>query len=429
MEVNVRACTIRSLLLAIACSFATAQPLNTQTSKFALKDGDCVVFYGDSITAQRLYTSDVEEFVLTRFPEWNVTFIHSGVGGDKVSGGIAGPIDLRLQRDVLAYHPGVVTIMLGMNDGYVRPYDSAIFETYTQGYRHLVETLQSKLPAARITLIKPSPFDEVTREVETVGSYNGVLQKFGQFVEEIAIERHAQEADLNTPVVEALTKAKALDPALAISLIPDRVHPGAGIHWVMAEALLKSWGASPLVSSVTLDAVIPIVTDTVNAQVTEVHRIKSTLSWVETDRALPLPLPSKNSDPFVDLALRASDLVDSLDQQMLRITRLEPGSYRLSIDRKSVGTFSSQQLASGINLALLETPMEEQARLVAYDTDRKNDIDETRFGLIAKPMDAISQAAADRLLTLRALAVQQQHYDARPVQRRYLLESDRVGVE
>ena len=33
------------------------------------------------------------------------------------TGGGGGPIDLRLQRDVLSYHPTVMTIMLGMNDG------------------------------------------------------------------------------------------------------------------------------------------------------------------------------------------------------------------------------------------------------------------------------------------------------------------------
>ena len=33
---------------------------------FALRDGDRVVFYGDSITDQRLYTTFVETYVVTR---------------------------------------------------------------------------------------------------------------------------------------------------------------------------------------------------------------------------------------------------------------------------------------------------------------------------------------------------------------------------
>ena len=53
---------------------------------FYLKNGDRVVFYGDSITDQRLYTVITETYVATRYPKLDVTFVHSGWGGDKVSG-------------------------------------------------------------------------------------------------------------------------------------------------------------------------------------------------------------------------------------------------------------------------------------------------------------------------------------------------------
>src|SRR5262245_60400104 len=97
---------------------------------FYLKDGDRVVFYGDSITDQRLYTTFTETYALTRFPEMNVTFVHSGWGGDRVTGGGGGNIDERLKRDVFAYQPSVMTIMLGMNDASYRAFDEKIFNTY-----------------------------------------------------------------------------------------------------------------------------------------------------------------------------------------------------------------------------------------------------------------------------------------------------------
>src|SRR6516165_8120674 len=101
---------------------------------FYLKNGDRVVFYGDSITEQRLYTTFVETFVVTRFPNLKVTFVHSGWGGDRVNGGGGGPIDRRLWRDVFAYKPTVVTVMLGMNDASYRAFDGKIFDTYAKGY-------------------------------------------------------------------------------------------------------------------------------------------------------------------------------------------------------------------------------------------------------------------------------------------------------
>ena len=113
---------------------------------FYLKDGDRVVFYGDSITDQRLYTTFVETYVVTRFPKLNVTFVHSGWGGDRVTGGGGGPIDVRLKRDVFAYKPTVVTIMLGMNDASYQAFDPKIFDTYAKGYEHIVESVKDDAP-------------------------------------------------------------------------------------------------------------------------------------------------------------------------------------------------------------------------------------------------------------------------------------------
>jgi len=61
-----------AVLILFAILSLAAQPA------FHLTDGDRVVFYGDSITDQRLYTTFVETYVRTRFPNLNVKFTHSG---------------------------------------------------------------------------------------------------------------------------------------------------------------------------------------------------------------------------------------------------------------------------------------------------------------------------------------------------------------
>jgi len=76
--------------------YCSAKALAAPPGNFYLHDGDRVVFYGDSITDQRLYTTFVETYVITRFPQMKVSFVHSGVGGDRVTGGGAGAIDVRL---------------------------------------------------------------------------------------------------------------------------------------------------------------------------------------------------------------------------------------------------------------------------------------------------------------------------------------------
>ena len=187
-----------SAVCALAGGVAAQARDSASPSTFYLKDGDRVVFYGDSITEQRLYTSFVESYVVTRFPRLNVWFVHSGWGGDRVTGGGGGPIDLRLRRDVIAYRPTVMTIMLGMNDAGVRPYDAAVFNTYSAGYEHIISAVKGALPGLRITAIEPSPFDDVTRPPEFAGGYNAVLIRYGEFVKQLAEREHLTVAGMTT---------------------------------------------------------------------------------------------------------------------------------------------------------------------------------------------------------------------------------------
>src|SRR6266568_2802061 len=51
-------------------------------AEFFIRDGDRVVFLGDSITEQRLYTTYIEAYALTRYPHWQLRFRNVGWGGD-----------------------------------------------------------------------------------------------------------------------------------------------------------------------------------------------------------------------------------------------------------------------------------------------------------------------------------------------------------
>src|ERR1035438_7456789 len=287
--------TVRTFLFLAFFILPCGANAQASSSTFALHDGDRVTFYGDSITEQREYTEDVEEYVLTRYPTWKVSFHNAAVGGDKVSGGWAGPIDLRLDRDVFAWHPDVVTIMLGMNDFYYRLDQPGIFSTYAEGYRHIVESTQKNDPHTRLTLIQPSPYDDVTREPLIPGGMNGVLQKYSAFVAQLALERRLQVADFNTPMTSVLAAINRETPALAQQIIPDRVHPQQGGHWIMAGSLLKSWQAPALVTSVSIDATVKPNADAANTVVTELSAVKTKtktgIRWTQSDRALPLPFP------------------------------------------------------------------------------------------------------------------------------------------
>jgi len=400
--------------VALAAGAALAQ------NGFALHEGDRVVFYGDSITDQRLYTTFTETYVVTRFPRLNVSFVHSGWGGDRVTGGGGGPVDVRLWRDVLPYSPTVVTIMLGMNDGRYKAFDAQVFEEFKTGYQHIVDTVKRQFPGVRITLIEPSPYDDVTRPPQFEGGYNQVLVRYGDFLKELAADRKLDVADLNTPVVAALRKANAADTATAARIIPDRIHPVAGGHLLMAEALLKSWNAPAVVTSVELDASKREPIRESNTHITEFHPGKS-ISWMQTDEALPMPVDAR--DAIAGLAVKSSDFVEALNQEILKVRGLSSGRYTLKIDGEAAGTFTSEEFAAGINLATVQTPMARQAAEVHALTLRHNNIHFARWRQVQVPLEKDAAPhllkALDALDDLESDVLKEQRAAAQPKPHRY----------
>jgi len=357
---------------------------------FYLKNGDTVVFYGDSITEQNYYNQFVELYSVTRFPGRRVHFYGAGVGGDRVTGGGGGPIDERLARDVFALKPTVVTVMLGMNDGSYQPTTEAIESTYTKGYEHLLTSVRDHLPGVRLTLIGPSPYDDVTRTDWFPGGYNGVMTHFAELDKGLAQKFDGTFVDFNPPVVAAIEKAQALDPLVAKLLLPDRVHPDPLAHWVMAEALLKGWNAPALVSSVTIDGQAGKLTDAENATVSDVQKSADGLKWTETENGLPLPLLKDNQTQA--LLLQLTDIEQALNQEPLRVAGLDTGQYKLTIDGQEIGNFAADDLAKGINLAEYQTPMRHQAQEVSWMVRDRDEAHYIHLRMAVRKYDLGTQA-------------------------------------
>ncbi len=389
---------------------------------FAIRDGDRVVFYGDSITDQRLYTTFVETYIVTRFPSMNVSFVHSGWGGDRVTGGGGGPIDRRLVRDVFAFKPTVVTVMLGMNDAGYQPFKPAIFDVYAKGYQHLVDSLESNLPHVKLTLIQPSPYDDVTRKPRFEGGYNQVLIRYGEFVRSLAEKKGATVADLNTSVVAALKKAQEIDPTHAQDLIRDRVHPLPGIQLLMAEALLKAWNAPAVVFAVELDGSSGKVVRQENTRVDELRK-DDAIAWTQLDSSLPMPIDRKN--PMFALAVKASDVEQALNQQILKISGLDAPRYLLKLDGVELSEVTNAQLAAGVNLTEFVTPMFKQAKAVHELTVRHNDLHYQRWRAVQVPLEGQTYPSLLRALAaldaVEAEIVSEQRAKAKPVPHRFEL--------
>lgn len=347
------------LFFIAALAVITTQVASPQS--FLLRDSDRVTFYGDSITAQRWYTRDVQDFVATRYPSLHIEFHNAGIPGDKVTGGYTGDTSTRVSRDVKPWNPTVITVMLGMNDGdYMQP-DQKVFSDYQAGYQRLLSMLRAAEPHAKIFLLENTPYDEVTHGTEFTG-YMLTTAQNAQATPALGEREHLPVVDTFTPIMDLLKRAEPVDQSYASLLITDRIHPAEPLHWVIAAAIMKAWHVDPIVSEVTISAATRAAVESKRTTVSNIVANDNELFWDQQDEALPLPF--NFDDELSNFVLSVNDLW-SCDQELLRVTNLQSGTYSLRIDKTKIGTFSASELANGINLATMKTPMWEQAR--AYD--------------------------------------------------------------
>ncbi len=208
-----------------------------------------------------------------------------------------------------------------------------------------------------------------------------MLVRYGEYVKALATKEGTSVADLNTSVVAALKKAVELDKENAPKLIEDRVHPGPGGQLIMAAALLKAWNAPALVSSVEIEPTGKVV-HAANTKV-ENSNAEKPLAWTQLDQCLPMPIDLRN--PIMALAVKASDVEQTLNQQTLKVSGLSAAKYQLKIDDKDVAKLTKEELAAGVNLALFDTPMMRQALVVYEQTRRHNDLHFLRWRVIQVP--------------------------------------------
>jgi len=157
----------QALAFLLGCVFAAAAGL-AREAPGPFRDGETVVFAGDSITHGGWYQYDVQLFYATRFPERKVNIINAGVNGDTAAGCLK-----RVDSDVLAVEPDQVYIMFGMNDVGRNYRKSATPDVETvaaqqrclEGYRESMTTLLKRLKAGgtRPVVVTPSPHDQYSQ--------------------------------------------------------------------------------------------------------------------------------------------------------------------------------------------------------------------------------------------------------------------------
>lgn len=383
-----------SLWIVLASSGLAAE------GEFFLHGGDRVVFLGDSITEQKLYTTYIEAYTVTRFPKQKFNFWNSGWGGDTawlrmrtfpdekalfatqgdeqqklVEAAVDGP----LNRDVVSLKPTVVTVNFGMNDHNYEPFREDIFKAYVRSQTEIVKVLKKN--AVRVVLLTPQPIED-RRPDPDKDPRNQSLRKFGDGLKEVAAKEGAMFVDQFDPYMAIMRREHAAKGDVCIGG-GDAVHPAPMGHTLMASIILKQLKAPALVSSAELavseDQQGKLVSAT-QCAVSNVKFEKGTLSFDRADDCLPMPI-----DERAMAALKLAPVLDDVNRYELRVAGLKEDLYDVLIDGEVAATVTKEELAKGWNLAATAGPITRQTQEVLALIFKKNLVGQTLWEAKIRP--------------------------------------------
>lgn len=215
------------ITLCLHVSLLTTLGTLSHAANFFFHNDDSVVFLGDSITEQRLYTTYIEAYTLTRFPHWKISFRNVGWGGDtswlrqrhvtneKVLFAADEQTQQRLAnaaitdglaRDVFPLKPTVVTIDFGMNDHAYQGFREDIFRVYVQSQTRLVQELKQR--GIRVALLTSQPIEEHYADPEK-NVRNQSLRKFADGLKQVAVDQGVLFIDQFDPYMSVMLHERA----------------------------------------------------------------------------------------------------------------------------------------------------------------------------------------------------------------------------
>ena len=190
------------LLAAVLLLTATARA----AAPFELKDGDRVIFLGDTLIEREQSYGWIELMLTTRFPDRNVTFRNLGWSADLPDGesrlglslaqaGVepAGEAWKLLQKQIEETKPTVAFIGYGM----AASFDGAAgLPKFKADYERLLDTIEKLSPGCRLVLLSPARHWTMAKPLPDPTAHRQSLRLYSTTIGDIAKARQAHFVEL-----------------------------------------------------------------------------------------------------------------------------------------------------------------------------------------------------------------------------------------
>jgi lysophospholipase L1-like esterase len=306
-----------------------------------LAKGGRLVISGDSITEQKLYSRYMETYLTACHPELDLWIMQLGWSGERAPG-----FANRMDFDLLAFKPTVVTTCYGMNDGSYQPYKDAIGAEYKKYMTNIVERAKK----AGVTVVVGSPgavdlhFFKNPNLKPAV--YNDNLAHLRDIAKQIAADEKQVFANVHDTMYETMVAAqKKLGDDYPVCG-GDGFHPGPNGQLIMAYAFLKALKVNGTVAEIAVDM-------NADAKASPGHTVASAKDGVieiESSRYPFCHFGDSKSPNSTRSILPFLPFDQDLNRFMLTVVNLKAGKATVMWG-KAKKEFTKEQLEKGVNLA------------------------------------------------------------------------------
>jgi lysophospholipase L1-like esterase len=347
--------------------------------------GDRVVFMGNSITDGGHYHSYIWLYYMTHFPNMRIDCFNAGIGGD-----VSKQMLERLNTDVFAKKPTVMTLTFGMNDTGYEFYPAAKADSaYGQKVKvslqsfELIKAELKQHPEIKKIMIASSPYDETSKiKVRPLLKKNSAMLLIAAEQQKTAKENNWGFVDFNTPMTQISQREQRTDSTFTMQ-DADRIHPTNDGQMIMAYVFLSAQGlAGTKVADMGINAKNSKIEQQTNCKITGLVANGNTTKFTYLANSLPYPIDTIASgfgrpQRAQAQALKLISFINDYDQETLRVKGLDQSkTYALTIDGKAIGIWDGKSFGDGINLAqITATPQYQQSLAIMHLNEERWEIE------------------------------------------------------
>ena len=339
---------------------ANALLYGQNAQKFEFRDGDRVVFLGDTMMEREQKQGYIETILTSRLQGKKVIFRNLAWSADTVLGESRASFDPpemgfeRLKEQLEAIKPTVAFLANGMAESFK---GEAGLEKIKADIRKLMDTIReiSKPETVRFAIVTPLMHEPLGAPLPNPDAHNAQLRLYAQALRDVAKERNAALVDIFEGM-EAYHRRPNPRP-----FTDNGIHPTPFGFWQLALFFERELGLYPGQPRMGIGADGSIRDGSMGLAASDLKRSETSLTF-------------KAKDEFMLPALRPGNFGEEITNPglLMQVSGLKPGTYSLKVDGQVAAVFNEKQWSEGQHV--MHGPAMEQVEELRKAIVKKNEL-------------------------------------------------------